>query len=743
MHLTGNALGAGPQLKFSTQMVRLGQSHVQPSLLFFRTSPNSRSAPRFLNETRIIPSLLYTACLHALNDIRKSTDALQVEFADEEGDPYAVELAARLGGYVVGNDSDFVVLNTEGYLGYIPLEEMIWHSPLKEEIPVAEDDHDFQPVHRAKTKKPFGAARLGRGIIPPEAEVLTLSVTAYSPTVLATHLKIPTPLLPLLGALVGNDYTTSGESSSRKNVQQLFFEKRLSLSQRIDRVASTLQTILSPVTQNGRKPKHQIGSVMDLIDKAVHSLLSRLTGVLGSGEIDDVVENIVEAALQYAIPKDDVSGIWPSSCCILHDADVCPLLPLLSRNVDAEVSIFDEENKGFQDAVAIRDRYLEAYRGGNLAPKIMGILGSGTFWPRIFLENPDLETVSRSIGRPIREWGYAILHDTLGLHQTPEPDSESDAGREESGDEEELIDVVESDSDEGGDLLAPLRGELDRLHGSDASSIHGASAASATSSGLACLSRAPIVTEYLRRGTRIAQEDVTVRPLRQFLSSMSPAENEDQSYTATHLMLCPHEDRLTVFLKALESDNRLVRALAPEHILPVLTLRWVIHMTHLRADSKERGKEQWTKREAQCFLAAFEWTASCAQEPGPPPPIVDRHIQLTAQALSALETLEHFSQILLLPSGAMPSPVHLFSGRVFHEFLTGTRSLPDHTAATIPDGLLEAVSCDLEAAFVEDRQEKKARKAVKPKIGRVMPSTEKSRGSGGGQFQLLADVEAL
>jgi hypothetical protein len=742
MHLTGGALGASPQLKFSTQMVRLGQSHVQPSLLFFRTSPNSRSAPRFLNETRIIPPLLYTACLHALNDIRKSTDALQVEFADEEGDPYAVELAARLGGYVVGNDSDFVVLNTEGYLGYIPLEEMIWHSPLKEEIPVAEDDHDFQPVHRAKPKKPVSAAGLGRGIIPPEAGAFTLTATAYSPAVLATHLKIPVPLLPLLGALVGNDYTNSGESSSRKTVQQLFFDKRLSLSQRIDRVASTLQTILSPVTQNGRKPKHQIGSVMDLIDKAVHSLLSRLTGVLGSGEIDEVVEKVVEAALQYAIPKEDTSGIWPSSCCILHDPDVCPLLPLLSRKVDAEVSIFDEENEGFRDAVAIRDRYLEAYRGGNLAPKIMGILGSGTFWPRVFLENPDLETVSRSIGRPIREWGYAILHDAVGLHQTPDPDSESDAGQEGSGDEEELVDVVESDSDDGDDLLAPLKGELDRLHGSDASSIQGASAASATSSGLARPSRLPTITEYLRRGTRIAQENVTVHPLRQFLSSISPAENEDPSYNATYLLLRPYEVRLNVFLRALKSDNHLVRALAPEHILPVLTLRWVIYMTHLRADSKERGKEQWTRREAQCFLAAFDWRVSCAHKPGPPPLIVDRYVQLAAQALSTLETLEHFSQVLLLPPGAMPSPAHLFSGRMFHENLTGKYLLPDHTAAAIPDALLEAVSYDLEAAFVEDRQGKKAGKAVKADNARSMQSMEKTRGNGGSQFQLLSDVEA-
>ena len=262
-----------------------------------------------------------------------------------------------------------------------------------------------------------------------------------------------------------------------------------------------------------------------------------------------------------------------------------------------------------------------------------------------------------------------------------------------------------------------------------------------TSSGPPRPSRPPIVTEYLRRGTRIAQEDVTVQPVQQLLSSISP--NEEQFNNPTPLILRPHGDRLTTFLRALESDNPLVRALAPDHILPVLALRWVIHMTHLRADSKEREKEQWTKREARCFLAAFDWTAARAQEPGPPPPIVDRHVQLTAQVLSTLGSIEHFSQILLLPSGAMPSPVHRFSGRAFHEYLAAKPSLPDHMAATIPDRLLEAVSYNLEAAFVEDRQEKKARKAVRKKDGPVMQSIGKSRqGNGGGLFKLLGDMEA-
>jgi hypothetical protein len=102
--------GATPELKFQTIVSRLTQSHVQPSLLFFRTSPASRSTPRFLHESRIIPPLVYPTCIRALRTILETSDALEIHYADEEGDSYAVELAGRVGGFVVGNDSDFVIL---------------------------------------------------------------------------------------------------------------------------------------------------------------------------------------------------------------------------------------------------------------------------------------------------------------------------------------------------------------------------------------------------------------------------------------------------------------------------------------------------------------------------------------------------------------------------------------------------------------------------------------------------------
>ncbi|KAG6866386.1 hypothetical protein C0991_004669 [Blastosporella zonata] len=673
-------LGPYPELKFPTLVSRLA---------------------RFLKETRIIPPLAYTACITALKAIENSTDAVELHFADEEGDPYAVELAGRVGGYVAGNDSDFVVLNTKGYLGYIPLEEMTWYAPVSPEAASHEEDSDFQEVRKPKSKRrPVDDANVGRGIIPPTGEELTLSLTVYKPDLLAVHLKIPVTLLPLVGALVGNDFTLQPESG-RRNVQSLFFDKQLSLSQRINRVASTIQAILSPLAQKRKKPKHQVGSVMDLIDSAVNTLLARLITTIGSGEVDSIVEKIVEAALQYAIPKhEDATVSPPSHICALHPDHACPLLPLISRRVELEE--LSDSQEALQHTINIRAQYLEAFRNGHLSPKLLDPLSSGTFWPRLFLENPDLETVSRSIGRPIREWIYAILDNAVGLPEVPDEESEDEVEKAPEPDEEdsdELVDVVESNSEsdsDDDDLLAPLKGELHRIHGPDGKDTSTPSAIPLHPS------RPPIVTEYLRRGTRVAHEAVDVKPISELLRSVSFTGS-----LAIPVASRPLDEKITLFLRALESDVPPVRSLSKEQIIPAVAVRWVVRTMHLRAEetkSKEREKERWTRREMQCFLAAFNLTPEAIQEG--PIPLLDRNVQLSAQVLQSLESIELLSQALLLTS-ALPSSAHLFSGRAFHELLTDTAVAdPD----MVPSGLIAAASFGLDFALRQDHSAQQLRK---------------------------------
>lgn len=751
--------GPLPELKFATQISRATKSHIEPSLLFFRTSSVSRATFRFLNESRIIPPLSYSATVHALQELKKTTDALDVHFADEEGDPYAVELAGRLGGYVVGNDSDFVVLNSEGYLGYVPMDEMVWTSLAKD--PEAsidgndDDDGDFQQVFVPKRKKrqlQMKDPKMGRGIIPPDnttSSDLSFTFTAYSPASLASHLDLPVTLLPLLGALVGNDFS----NQSRKRIQELFFGRQMTLTQRILFAADTLRSILTGGSQTKRRPKQQVSSVMDLIQKTVQALLSRSPAVVSPGEIDAIVDGIVVSTLQYAISTHDGQNgsLWPSTLCALHEPDACPMLPMFSRHL-AAVNWQEEDmvGKDFLNKVEARKLLLEAYRSGQISPNVVNCLNTGTIWPRLFLESPDVESVSY-ITRPIRQWCCSIINDAVGLPEFPEPEPSSAEGvgaEEEVSDEDELIDVVEEDSEAGEeneDLLAPLRGALQQLHIKPDSKVQQAPVDSEAPSRLSS-SPAPRnvrITEYVRRGTRLVDEVVEIPSLATLLEGCAAIDN----VSSTLLLLRPQNQRLAVLFYALNCSSS-IASLPSELLTPALAMRWVVQSLFekvQRSGSKEAQNACWTRREARCFLALF-----CSKKPEktlplPPaasyPEIVDRHVQLTAQAVQALEAVEQLSQILSLTE-TVTAIVHRFSGRQFHEYLTGGTPLKDD--AVFEEYWTSAVD-GLEQCFGEDRQKKKKKK-VSGGPSTVVTASQKPAGKmkagSRGLYDLLGDMDA-
>lgn len=687
---------------------------------------------------------MYPTCICALQTILKTTnsDALEIHFADEEADPYAVELAGRVGGYIVANDSDFIVFNSDGYLGFVPFEEMIWRASVVDEDQGESADGGFQTVRKLKGRKAPDPG-LGKGLIPPDANHdLNLFFLVYEPSVLASHFKLPVSLLPLLGALVGNDYSNRS-SSSQRGAQSLFFERQLTLSQRIDHVAATLTSILSASSQK-RKAKHQVGSVMDLIDKAVDALLIRSRSTMGSGEVENIVNTIIDATLQYAIPKyEDKPGLWPTQFCALHLPAACPLLPMFSWSLSLGLS--DEDGEGRVMRENVRELYINAYRAGRLAPKIMHILSTGTSWPRIFLENPDLENVSRSVGRSIRQWTYAILDDSIGLpeHQEETADEDLSTAGECDDDGDELIDVVE-DTSEGGsesgdddDPLALLRGELERLRCSGEEDKPQVQKSVSSSRSLQS-PRQNSITEYVRRGTRVVGEEITVPPIVDLLNTLSTSHFD--LLDPTLLQLKPETDRLTVFLHVLGSNAPSVKSLRREHLMIVLTLRWVLRTFHDRAlkneGVKEREKERWTEKEAQAFLASFSLKPTeSIDDPVnvDVPSIADRNVQLTAQVLTTLESIEELSQVLLL-SERVPSCAHLFSGRMFHLYLNSVGS----PMGNIPDGLWDASVDGLEDAFGAEWQKKvKRAKSVPVNGGKKRPSS----GGPNGLFGLLAEME--
>ncbi|KAH9073090.1 PIN domain-like protein [Lactarius deliciosus] len=622
--------------KFATSTIRVEQSAIQHSLLFFRTSSLSRASPRFLRENSILPPLYYVATLEAL---RSLGDAVQIYMADDEGDPFAVELAGQLRGYVTGRDSDYVILNVEGYAGYIPMDQMVWSvdSQGKKEESQIQDDAGFVVSQRNKAKKQ-GSDPHAQGIISPDTnDALSLSCVVYHPRALAAHLQIPLSLLPLLSALIGNDFT-----ADRRSTSKLFYERNMTAPQRITRVASVL------------KLRHQITGVVDF------SLLIRPAAV-GPGEREGIVEKTVEAALRYAIPKNqdgDRRLKEPTSSCAL------PRWCLSRPNESWE---------------RIRSLYISAYRHANFSPGLMDILSTGAAWPELFLENPDLETVVRSLGRPIREWVYALLDDGTGLLgddiDTGGNGLEESTVNEES-DEDEVIDVYSDTDEDIGTVnpLAPLQGALEKL--STGTTIP----PSTVTSSVAPTSRRALprhVIEHTRRGTRHVEEPVSPLPVQ----------------------LWDEDPRLNAFLRALGSDTPLVKALPPEQLMAAVSLRWIVRRLADRADeagsSTQRQREKWTIKEGQAFLASFSW-------PSLPNYSTSSRvsIQLTAQILATFDAIEMLCQSLLLTS-RVPNRTYLFSGKAFHRCLAGSG---EHIGARIPSGLWDACVGGLDGTFARGKE---------------------------------------
>lgn len=326
-------------------------------------------------------------------------------------------------------------------------------------------------------------------------------------------------------------------------------------------------------------------------------------------------------------------------------------------------------------------------------------------------------------------WGYAILDDALGL---PEEQPESESPVEQPDDEDELVDVVESDSDmdsdADGDLLAPLRGALQSLRGSDASSMD----QGASNSKHVSTPRLRAVNEFFRRGSKLINEPVEVPSFADLLASISTPER-NLADSPVPLVLQSQEERLSVMLRALDSDVPGIAQLSPPQISVALVLRWILKVLSERAadQNKNRESERWTQREARCFLASFSWDGDIVPaQSNQMPPIVDRHVQLVAQVLHIMECVDHLANILLLHD-AVASPACLFSGRAFHSYLSGTSALPN-----IPTALLAVCEFGLEGAFVEER--KKKTKKVKGTATRIPPV---KTAKGVGLFAMLGDLE--
>ncbi|KIM30627.1 hypothetical protein M408DRAFT_288582 [Serendipita vermifera MAFF 305830] len=857
MHLSFVFDGPQDTIKFPTTVSRLTSTQVHHSELFFRTSRVTRETPRFLNETRIIPPLVYPSCTETLLKLSSQFRGVDVYFADREADPFIVELAGRLGAYVTAIDSDYVILNTPGYMGYIPLDEMAWKldvslpSPTRTRtISIASsvasfsisdfgsdssiledlaefDEGGFVPVKKKRVRTtstkailhPPGQAPILRSLIPPE-EYSALTFTVYTPDSVAASLGIPTALLPLLGAIVGNDFTqnikpiTNGASTVHGPTRQkLLFEHKLNAAERIVYAANALSSVLRGVDKkkkNNAKPKQR--SVLELIRSTVNQMLVHPNSTT-ERQVDDIVNGIVESALMYAIPPpppvpQGKPRLWPTPFCALHhDMEQCRLdafVPVPPEEDDLpqrSPTYYTNQPPQHQDALSmVQNLYLRQYREGSLDPNVLDVLITGTMWPRIFLENPDTPSTSGPLDAAgsLREWAYAILDQGIGVYMPPEPEEEEEDSNSaenplglangsqtdnrqtdsEEEDEDEVIDVVDDDDiEEAGDPLVALRGALQRLKGVSSVGVSG---------GLPTIpdqgdeseeeesvddddAEECYVTEYVRRGGRVAEAQVQVQDLNALLEKAVERDNGEATShnfgqpsmhnhavprtSRSHpIQLAEERERLCVLLMACGSDTQHVRNLDSQWLAPVIITRWVVRWAGVQAVSANKVitnplLKTWSKGEIAALLRAFRHeeeenvrvpagrptAAAAAGSAGSPTEMSDRTVQLMARTLSVIEAMRMLIQVLCLGNRV---PLHLcdLKGRVFHE---GCREANVHgQVATVDASVFAAVEEGLEEYIREDQVKKaKKKKEVKP-VSAVKPIQK------GVSFHLLAQLDA-
>ncbi|KIO29099.1 hypothetical protein M407DRAFT_71092, partial [Tulasnella calospora MUT 4182] len=667
--------GAEPMLKFPQHTARIQDSRIAPSNIFFRTSAVRRNEAAFLRDNRIIPPLFYGTCVDALLKLD-----VNCTWADAEADPRCVEIAASLGTWVLAKDSDFVILNAEDYLGYVPIDQLVWE--YEEDAPppavTEEADEGWTPATRLKGKGRKRSATVSRGFIsqgllpPTSGELVAIKFLVYHPKALATHLNIPSTFLPLFSSLVGNDFVPQSYRSR-------FFDRRKSLSQQIERVGEVLHEVLS----TGQDRRSRIGkliaknmgargdaansdanrpSVATLIQTAIQELLIRQ----GTAEqIDEMVETVIDAILQYGAECDPAG----------------PFHPCMPRSPHP-----------YQELV--RQQYTQAYESGHFSPEVLEIAANGCMWANLFLENPDIESSVRTVATELVTWTAAVINDVFPIGSNSDDDA--------SEDDDELISVIEEQTDSEEERTRARNRQLrePREENADSRSDSNDPYYASYSSGVPPQPTA--ITTHYRSGLRIVPQRLAIPALSTLLDASSRGRtlhSSAQSHTPQWkwqgpIQLQPAETRLKVFLHAMQGNTQRIRAMieakdgegGDDWLVIVLAVRWAVMKAAERARTVSESKNgrnteemKWKKRDAKAFILSYATvtglTSDQQQEPSLPE-AQPRNIQLASQILVAIEATQHLAQALLLTDKfAVIGVERKFSGRRFHQGLAPTGQL--------------------------------------------------------------------
>jgi hypothetical protein len=694
---------------------------------YMKSSAVSRTSIRLQQNCDVFPPLMLDATIEACRSMPGKK--VEMVFAPTEADSLVAEIATeREEGYALSKDSDYFVLCARGKCcPYVPLDsiEYLVKVPPKSDssnnISQAEgaDDFggDFLPVKgRKRIRKDFRAhfevsqsADVSQRIdtIPPssrdEEKLSAVSIRAYRPQDLASHLQIPPTLLPVLAALVGNDFTTTLQS----NV--LF--KQFQGSRRISEAASILRSEWVKATKEGkngaresRNKKSQSrlplksswnednfdDAKSDTFSSAGSSAMATPTRYApepprSSTNAQDPVRAMISAIVEKAISQMDASNNNPryvptgekdlivesvidsvATYSLLTHSDAPHLTSPSALFFGQPSSLLVASANGTITSPEAVERYRQAYDQGHFTPTLIEALTRRVFISTLFAEDADVKSVSVLEAREIRSWLWSILFEAWGMDwarteliEEAVPNEVEDSNEDErkmaaqlslldrgykEGEKPDDIISVDTESSHSIVLDDNKEGNLDDLPSRPGS--------------VAELHRnidkpAPDVVEYVRRAHQYTGEPVPIYSLQKLLQGellnegnagvslpSSLSNLREKDDSSTPPALMPLETRLDLYLHAHRSCTPAIHALDRPWWPIAATLRLAIQY-QARLLGPTKRKLNWSREELIAALQSASHAKSTShKESDAIPESAFREVLPSTRAIHLSSTLQ-------------------------------------------------------------------------------------------------------
>ncbi|ODN79518.1 hypothetical protein L202_03480 [Cryptococcus amylolentus CBS 6039] len=640
--------GAAPVEKHATTLKRMTESLVAPKL-FFTTSVKSRSGPSFGKDSTgkvVLPGFASHAFLFALHRLGVATH--HVPYGEADG--VCVKMAEAVNGYVLGQDSDFLILvgKSERMLGYAPLDMMSWIEGEASEKD-GESDSDctlpssaFQEVN-GRRKRIYHPRHSSLLPLPSQSHP-TLILTVIAPSSLRQRLRLSANYMALFASLIGNDYTPP-------DALKRFYEPSLNPSKRIEKAAWVLREQLQILSASKGKSVNPGDFVVELVRRVVKKLC--IWQYDTESDLMGAVNGIIEAALQYSIP---------------HFLQCCPSYPFCGElgQLGCQTSLSRPSIPALSDnhipnnETTQQQKALEAYAATQRKGCLTFITHAWLYPDRIYLrsgmEDPSIPSFrGLETSREVRRTAYAIADEGLGGFKfTAEPEDDRRARSEEQAEDRRDLSTEDAaskkDNQELQDHPAPEHGEHDRTEASSHSD-----------------DPVRIMVEYVRQGSagRVIPYDLRLPP-------------KESSESTAPLCVQPLPDRLRAYLGPMCSDTAAIREL-PSSLQPLIAIvRYcAVEMAAVNSggESPRAIDLRWRKSEVLAVLKSGigtfrQWRmeldyeelsvkrkskpVSSEDEVKEWPVLENRNAQLVGQLSTAMQNSSSLAESLLLLSTQIP-----------------------------------------------------------------------------------------